>query len=288
MKLDLRFEEVYEKPVDSVWRAITDRRLLARWLMENDFEPRVGHKFKLRDPPTATWRGWVDCEVLELDPPRRMVWSWNGGAKGEETSRLLFELSAVGSGTRLVLRHAVEATSPQLEAMKIGWTRKVEALKQVLGADYARRVAFAAPRTKIFDAIASVSGLRGWWTPLVSGSTEQGGEFRLEFAGLTERIRMRVDLADRPHSVRWTCLEHTALPDWAGTAPTFELFERDGSQCVSEDDSELRFRHVGLTPRLDCYGACELGWDRFLESLAMFVEAGEGRPFIGGAGKSGR
>jgi hypothetical protein len=29
--------------------AEADRRILARWLMDNDFEPRLGHKFALRE-----------------------------------------------------------------------------------------------------------------------------------------------------------------------------------------------------------------------------------------------
>ena len=40
MKLDLRFDEIFEMPVDAVWRAMTNPQVLARWLMENDFAPR--------------------------------------------------------------------------------------------------------------------------------------------------------------------------------------------------------------------------------------------------------
>ena len=43
MRLDLQFDEFFDRPADVVWRAITDPVLLGRWLMENDFEPRVGH-----------------------------------------------------------------------------------------------------------------------------------------------------------------------------------------------------------------------------------------------------
>ncbi len=57
MKLEL--EEVFDQPVETVWRAITDPVRLARWLLENDFEPRVGHRFTLREAPTAQWRGWL-------------------------------------------------------------------------------------------------------------------------------------------------------------------------------------------------------------------------------------
>jgi len=48
MRLDLSFTEHFKAPVQNVWLAITDRRMLALWLMENDFEPRLGARFALR------------------------------------------------------------------------------------------------------------------------------------------------------------------------------------------------------------------------------------------------
>jgi uncharacterized protein YndB with AHSA1/START domain len=55
-------------PPQKVWRALTDPGLLASWLMPNDFEPRVGHRFTFRtDPvPAHGFDGIVRCEVLEL------------------------------------------------------------------------------------------------------------------------------------------------------------------------------------------------------------------------------
>ena len=38
-------------PPEKVWRALTDPRLVAEWLMENDFEPTVGRKFNFRTKP---------------------------------------------------------------------------------------------------------------------------------------------------------------------------------------------------------------------------------------------
>jgi uncharacterized protein YndB with AHSA1/START domain len=108
-------------------------------------------------------------------------------------------------------------------------------LARVLGPHYARRVSFSAAREKVFEAIATVEGLRGWWTPLVGGSTAPGREIRFNFEGLDEHIIMRVDEATRPACVRWTCLKHTGLDDWAGTALTFDLASR------GSDGSELGF-----------------------------------------------
>ncbi len=35
-------------PPEKLWRALTQPHLIAEWLMKNDFEPVVGHRFNLR------------------------------------------------------------------------------------------------------------------------------------------------------------------------------------------------------------------------------------------------
>jgi uncharacterized protein YndB with AHSA1/START domain len=38
-------------PPEKVWRALTQSPLLEEWLMKNDFQPVVGHRFNFRAPP---------------------------------------------------------------------------------------------------------------------------------------------------------------------------------------------------------------------------------------------
>jgi uncharacterized protein YndB with AHSA1/START domain len=77
VKVDLTFEEVLPHPEAAVWAALTDPVALAQWLMPNDFEARVGARFTMRGHALPGFRGWVEAEVVELEPPRRMVWSWS-------------------------------------------------------------------------------------------------------------------------------------------------------------------------------------------------------------------
>jgi uncharacterized protein YndB with AHSA1/START domain len=63
-------------PPQKVWRAVTQGALIEEWLMKNDFEPVVGAKFNLRSPPMPQWDGVIDCEVLALEPPARLAYSW--------------------------------------------------------------------------------------------------------------------------------------------------------------------------------------------------------------------
>ena len=104
MKRDLRFEAVYPFPPEDVWQAIADPEAMAEWLMQNDFRPVVGHKFQFRAPPQPGWDGIVNCEVLEVDPPRLLSYKWVS-AGGAVDTVLRWTLTAVPEGTNLVLEH---------------------------------------------------------------------------------------------------------------------------------------------------------------------------------------
>jgi uncharacterized protein YndB with AHSA1/START domain len=139
--------------------------------------------------------------------------------------------------------------------------------------DYSRELRIEASCDRAFEAIATIEGLRGWWTPLVTGSHAPRGTIRLEFEGMEEHIDIRVNVADRPSKVEWSILEHTSLDEWSGTKVHFQLSPEGTNAC------RLAFRHEGLSPKLECYDDCEAGWDHFLESLVGLAERGRGAPF---------
>jgi uncharacterized protein YndB with AHSA1/START domain len=62
-----------------VWRALTEPALLARWLMATDLHAVVGQAFTFNMEPTQWWDGVVHCEMLEVDPHRRLRYAWRGG-----------------------------------------------------------------------------------------------------------------------------------------------------------------------------------------------------------------
>jgi uncharacterized protein YndB with AHSA1/START domain len=122
-----RTEAVFPDRIESVWQALTNSDELAAWLMENDFVARVGHRFTMRCDPD----GDIECQVLELDPPRRMVWSWNGEF-GETT--VVFELSRVRNGTHLAVEHRswTEDNMEDAKRFDSGWPGKLGALTALL------------------------------------------------------------------------------------------------------------------------------------------------------------
>src|SRR4029434_10127946 len=58
-------------PPEKIWRALTQPHLIQEWLMKNDFQPVVGHDFKL----SADW-GAVDCRVTAVEPNKTLAYTW--------------------------------------------------------------------------------------------------------------------------------------------------------------------------------------------------------------------
>jgi uncharacterized protein YndB with AHSA1/START domain len=145
--------------------------------------------------------------------------------------------------------------------------------------DYQSQMTLAAAPEVVFEALTTTKGLAGWWTP-VTGDGLAGGELTFSFGPAMQAV-MRVDAAEPGVGIRWTNLAcHVA--DWVGTTVHF------GIEATPGGGTELRFRHVGLTPRLECYSDCKSGWDHFIPSLRAYVETGTGNPNGSEAGRARR
>lgn len=136
MTESIRRELVFPQSREDVWRALTDSVTLAEWLMPNDFEPRVGHRFTFRTQPNpqAGFDGIVRCEVLECAPPSRLAYSWAGGGIG---TRVSYRLEPEGDGTRVFFEHSgFDLSQPwgdtALRGAEFGWARMLERLSGVV------------------------------------------------------------------------------------------------------------------------------------------------------------
>jgi len=118
MERALRFEANYPHPPSKVWKVVTTREHLARWLMANDFEPRVGHRFQFRAKPIGGWDGIVSCEVLEIVSERRLVMTWSSNVID---TKLTITLEPDGDGTRFTLVHSgFKGLKPVLTSYLLG------------------------------------------------------------------------------------------------------------------------------------------------------------------------
>ena len=69
--------------------------------------------------------------VLELEPPRRMVWFWIAAAESEP-SHVEFRLEPIPGGTRLTLTHSREPSAVERARFTGGWTEKLANLRRRL------------------------------------------------------------------------------------------------------------------------------------------------------------
>ena len=126
MSFDITLEQTYPHPPERVWRALTDSTALAAWLMPNDFEARVGHKFQFRATPMPGWRGFVECEVIEVVAPLLLAYTWLGDEDWQAPTIVRWTLEPIEVGTRLRLEHTnlQEPWGRALQAMlSQGWKK---------------------------------------------------------------------------------------------------------------------------------------------------------------------
>jgi uncharacterized protein YndB with AHSA1/START domain len=130
-------ERTIPHPPEKIWRALTQSELIAEWLMKNDFEPIVGHRFQFRATPVPGWSGVTNCEVLEVDAPKRLVYRWGDGTESDSglSTIVTWTLTPADSGT--LVRMEQSGFRPQDEAgykgMGSGWPRIVAGLERVAG-----------------------------------------------------------------------------------------------------------------------------------------------------------
>jgi uncharacterized protein YndB with AHSA1/START domain len=93
----LELDQLVSRPPAAVWRALTEPDLLAAWWVPNDIAPVVGHRFHL---DMGEW-GKQPCEVLEVDPERRILYTF-----GSNGWTLDWRLVPEGRSTRVLLTHA--------------------------------------------------------------------------------------------------------------------------------------------------------------------------------------
>jgi uncharacterized protein YndB with AHSA1/START domain len=119
-----------------LWDALTQPEFLRQYwfnmTQESDWKPGASWKMLFSDG-RVTDAG----EVLEADPPRRLVLKWRNEfkpeLKAEGYSRCVYDLEPDGDVMRLTVTHSIDKDNAQLiEAVSGGWPRILSSLKTFL------------------------------------------------------------------------------------------------------------------------------------------------------------
>jgi uncharacterized protein YndB with AHSA1/START domain len=136
LETETQMEKVYEIYIrttpERLWEAITDGEIRAKFQfgMQLNSDWKVGSRLEMSSPKVSGLLG--DGEILEMDPPRRLVQTlhalWSEDVKAEGTSRVTWEINQVGDSCCLLLTHDQlrEGVNPQIYG---GWPMILSGLK---------------------------------------------------------------------------------------------------------------------------------------------------------------
>ncbi len=113
------FNRAIARPIEPVWRAITDPAVLKNWLGDVEVEPRVGGKYIIRFRDISVV---MTGAITVFEPPRVLEYTWLENY-GMPQSLARWELSSEGAGTRLTLRHSFTSDAALKDVLSFmgGW-----------------------------------------------------------------------------------------------------------------------------------------------------------------------
>jgi uncharacterized protein YndB with AHSA1/START domain len=118
--------------VEGTHRTGIHKKVLVQYSSESEWKP--GSSWKIMAPDgMLTDSG----EVLEIEPPRRLVLKWRNEfrpeLKAEGYSRLTYQLEPEGKSVKLTVIHEIEKEDSKLiQAVSSGWPHILASLKSLL------------------------------------------------------------------------------------------------------------------------------------------------------------
>ena len=121
---------------DKLWQALFEPEFTRRYFFEcwQECDWKPGTPWRMLTPDG---RACDSGQVMEIDPPRRLVLSWRNERKpelhAEGFSRCTFELEPQGSSVKLTIVHEIDKPESKLiQAVSNGWPIILASLKSLL------------------------------------------------------------------------------------------------------------------------------------------------------------
>lgn len=121
---------------EKLWQALIDPEFTRQYWCETHQESEW--------KPGASWRIMIpdgrvgdSGEIVEIDPPKRLVVTWQNQfvpeMREEGYSRLTYELEPIGESVKLTLIHEMDRPESKLiDAVSTGWPHILASLKSLL------------------------------------------------------------------------------------------------------------------------------------------------------------
>jgi len=126
---------------------------------------------------------------------------------------------------------------------------------------------------EVFNAVNNV---RGWWQGEIEGNTDKvDDEFTYRMKDI-HYSKQRIIEVVPDKEVVWHVTDSKLnflkkKDEWTGTKISFEIAEINNK-------TQLRFTHMGLVPKIECYGSCSNGWIKLIQqSLLSLITTGKGK-----------
>ncbi len=286
-----------------VFNAIND---VTKW-WSKDFE---GNSTKMNDEFIINHPGqhYSKQKLVEIIPDTKIVWlvtesnlNWLNGNKKEWTNtKMIFEIGSKEGKTILHFTH--EGLVPKMECYEMcekGWNIVIKnwLFHLITNGTPSEEMAKAAEiRNQHFknnttmenknyhrtiwvdastgEAMKKIGQINLWWRKDFSGIADKlNTKFTVPFGELNGEISF-VDFLtselEPNKKIVWKVTDCN-LPwfkdkkEWNNTEVVFELSEENGK-------TKIDFTHIGLVPEVECYEACEKGWDGHItRDLAKFI-----------------
>lgn len=135
------------------------------------------------------------------------------------------------------------------------------------------RIGIKAPVSKVYEALATVEGIAGWWTNETTGESGVGGNVEVGFfspdGNEIGRMGFEVVELDPNKKIHW---RFTSGPkEWIGTDIVFNISQED-------DYTIVLFSHINWRELVEFTYHCSMKWAVFMLSLKDLVETGKGKP----------
>lgn len=129
---------------------------------------------------------------------------------------------------------------------------------------------------EVFRAINNVCG---WWSEHIEGDTDRvGAVFYYHYQDI-HRCTFKITEFVPGRKVVWHVLQNyfsfvEEKTEWTGTDVVFEIARKN-------DQTEVRFTHVGLVPEYECHEVCTDAWSTYINhSLFDLITKGKGDPTL--------